>query len=145
MTEFNELEDLAEKFREAMGRRGAHTITILPHDDPDPNESEWVRTMRALLSKRVVVTLNDDASVRVRGVLLAFTDYGDVCVMDPDTGETTWGWPNLHIAELPDPEAEPSRWFSCPHGCGEMLAKPPHGDREDAMRPHLSSCIGLRG
>jgi hypothetical protein len=101
MTEFDELEDLAAKFREAVQRPGVHTLTILPPDDPpDPEESEWVRTMRGLLSRRVVVTLNDDASVRIRGVLLAFTDHGDVCVMDPDTGETTWGWPNLHIVEV---------------------------------------------
>lgn len=97
----DELAVLAEEFREAMRKPGAGRLMLLPPDDPhDPNESEWVRTMRALLSKRVVVTLNDDASAKIRGVLLAFTDQGEVCVLDPDTGETTWAWPNLHIAEV---------------------------------------------
>lgn len=102
MSDPDELAGLAEEFREAMRRPGAGRLMILPREDPpEENESEWVRTMRGLLAKRVVVTLNDDASVRIRGVLLAFTDQGEVCVMDPHTGETTWAWPNLHIAELP--------------------------------------------
>jgi hypothetical protein len=102
VTEFGEMEALAEQFREAMQHHGVHQLTILPPDDPvDDDVSDWVRTMRGLLSKRVQVTLNDDASVRLRGVLLAFSDMGDVCILDPDTGETTWAWPNLHIVELP--------------------------------------------
>jgi len=27
--------------------------------------------------------------------------------------------------------------------CKKVLYIPPHGDREDAMRPHLSKCSGL--
>lgn len=34
--------------------------------------------------------------------------------------------------------------FQCPY-CKKWLTPPPHGDREDAMRPHLRSCPGLDG
>lgn len=32
--------------------------------------------------------------------------------------------------------------IQCPY-CHRWLPVPPHGDREDAMRPHLRDCPGL--
>jgi len=34
--------------------------------------------------------------------------------------------------------------ITCPF-CKKELRVPPHGDREDAMRPHLKECTGLGG
>lgn len=60
--------------------------------------SDWSETMRALLGKRVEVTLSAEENVKISGILHSFTDDGEVCV-EEDGGSYRWGWPNLHIRE----------------------------------------------
>jgi hypothetical protein len=102
-------------------------IGVGQYVDGGPHETDWVKRMRGLLAKRVVVTLNDDASVQLRGVLIAFTDQGEVCLMEPWTGETTWGWPCLHVAELPPQCAV----FAMPRPAQVVVSRELLDDRRD--------------
>lgn len=61
--------------------------------------SDWSDTMRDFLGKAVVVTLSTDEPVTVAGILVSFTDDGEVCVQEED-GTHRWAWPNLHIREV---------------------------------------------
>jgi hypothetical protein len=61
--------------------------------------SDWTTIMTALLGKRVEVTLDDDATMKIVGTLVTFDPFGGVEVRQ-DNGELRNAWPNLHIREL---------------------------------------------
>lgn len=61
--------------------------------------SAWSELMGSLLGKRVEVTLTDDATEKVVGILHDFSDWGEVSVLD-DSGRMRYAWPNLHIREV---------------------------------------------
>lgn len=64
--------------------------------------TDWEGHMRSLLGRRVEVTIATEPDiVKVTGMLHYFTtDFGEVCVVDDETGETRWAWPNLAAREL---------------------------------------------
>jgi small nuclear ribonucleoprotein (snRNP)-like protein len=64
--------------------------------------SGYVLMMRSLLGKRVEVTLtdsNEKPRVIVTGTLIAFDEMGEVVIQD-DSGDPHWCWPNLKIEEI---------------------------------------------
>lgn len=61
--------------------------------EPPDMDNEWVRNMRSMLRKEVVVTLEREPLVEVRGVLHWFDDLGEVCLNGEDGFR--WAWPNL--------------------------------------------------
>jgi tRNA U54 and U55 pseudouridine synthase Pus10 len=69
--------------------------TAAEGSDPE----SWAGTMRRLLGKQVEVTISEEPSVTVVGVLVSFGEDGGVCVREED-GMHRWSWPNLRIREL---------------------------------------------
>jgi small nuclear ribonucleoprotein (snRNP)-like protein len=66
---------------------------------------EYIELMKTLLGKRVAVTLtdsNEKPRIIVTGTLIAFDEMGEVVVQD-DSGDPHWCWPNLKIEEVADP------------------------------------------
>jgi small nuclear ribonucleoprotein (snRNP)-like protein len=64
--------------------------------------SDYVELMKCLLGKRVEVRLTDSSEkkqVVVVGKLMKFDQMGEVVIQD-DSGELNWCWPNLEIAEV---------------------------------------------
>lgn len=56
-----------------------------------------VRRASEMLGKQVVVSLDD--AVVVKGVLIAYSDYGEATIQDED-GSLTHCWPMLDITEV---------------------------------------------
>ena len=65
-----------------------------------PFASEWTEHMRALLGKRVNVTIDREKPVVVTGTLLSFNEGGEVAVREED-GFVTWSWPALEAELVP--------------------------------------------
>lgn len=64
--------------------------------------SELIRDQaRALLGKRVRVTLKDDGPVIVTGKLLGFGEGGDFEILDDGDLTVHYCWPMLGIEEIP--------------------------------------------
>lgn len=57
---------------------------------------ENVRRASEMLGKQVVISLDD--TVVVKGLLIAFSDYGEATIQDED-GSLTHCWPMLDITE----------------------------------------------
>jgi hypothetical protein len=63
--------------------------------------TEWERYMMALIGKSVRVTTSKEPLVAQEGMLVSFTDDGEVELED-DNGTLRHCWPNLHCEEIPE-------------------------------------------
>lgn len=78
-----------------VGGEALTAVRTLPtarwHGDP-PVWGPW----QDLLGREVIVTLSQEPPARQEGVLLAFSDHGEVVLRD-DAGEVHWCWPALEM------------------------------------------------
>jgi hypothetical protein len=84
---------------------------------------------RALLGKRVRVTLNHEEKVITEGQLLGFGEGGDFEILEDD-GFVHYCWPMLSIEEVPEPVIDMG-YLSLPAGVQADIEQPLAEHRKD--------------